>query len=331
MTQISPARPIMSTIRPRLLAAMLAVTSIAAIGLNAPASAQRGDAPYTVAETGQGFARLVDAVTAIGAGRGTIIIAPGTHRDCAVQSEGEIVYRAAVPGQVIFDGGICEGKATLVLRGRGARVDGLIFQNMNVPDGNGSGIRLEKGNLAVTQSWFRNSEQGILAGEDTAATITVDKSTFTRLGRCDRGLACAHSLYIGNFASLEVTRSRFEAGNGGHYVKSRTPRVKIADCSFDDTAGKTTNYMIDLPAGSVGSIANNVFVQGKDKENYSAFIAVAAETRDNSSAGLRVEGNDARIGPGVDRESWFVANWSRDPIAIIANKIGPNIGKYHER
>lgn len=36
--------------------------------------------------------------------------------------------------------------------------------------------------------------------------------------------------------------------------------------------------MIDLPAGSVGTITHNEFVQGRNKENYSAFIAVGAET-----------------------------------------------------
>ena len=35
--------------------------------------------------------------------------------------------------------------------------------------------------------------------------------------------------------------------------------------------------MIDLPAGAQGIIANNWFVQGRDKENYSAFIALGAE------------------------------------------------------
>ncbi len=67
-----------------------------------------------------------------------------------------------------------------------------------------------------------------------------------------------------------MTRSRFEEGRGGHYVKSRAARVEIASSSFDDARGKATNYMIDLPGGAVGQISNNWFVQGRDKENYSA-------------------------------------------------------------
>jgi len=33
-----------------------------------------------------------------------------------------------------------------VLRGAAAHVEGLVFQNFQVPDRNGSGIRLDKGN-----------------------------------------------------------------------------------------------------------------------------------------------------------------------------------------
>ena len=71
-----------------LLAAMLA----------APVVAQRATAPFTVAETGQGFSSLQQAVTAVGDGDATIVIAPGTYRDCASQRGGRITYRAATPG-----------------------------------------------------------------------------------------------------------------------------------------------------------------------------------------------------------------------------------------
>ena len=134
----------------------------------------------------------------------------------------------------------CEGKAAFVLRGIGAEIRGITFSNMKVPDGNGAGIRLEKGNLTVSQSWFRDSQQGILAGIDTASSITIDKSTFTRLGTCEGPGGCAHSIYIGDYGSLSVTRSRFEAGRGGHYLKSRSRRVAVLYSSFDDTAGRGT-------------------------------------------------------------------------------------------
>ena len=296
-----------------------------------PLPAQAGAGPYVVAESGRSFGRLQDAVDAIGEGEGTIRVAPGYHRDCAVQTAGRIAFVAVEPGRAIFDGVTCEGKAALVLRGAGARVDGIVFQNMRVPDGNGAGIRLEKSDLDVVNSLFRNSEEGILSADDPEATLTIDRSTFSRLGRCDRGLSCAHSVYTGIYGRVVVTRSRFEKGSGGHYLKTRAIAVNVNDNSFDDTQGKATNYMIDLPSGSVGRIANNLFVQGRDKENYSALIAVAAEERKNPSRGLSIAGNRASLPAGIDRKSVFVADWSGEALAIGANELGAGLARFEKR
>ena len=312
------------------LALGVAALAIAAIP-TAALLAQERDAPYTVMESGRGFANLQDAVNAIGSGTGTIAIAPGRHEQCAVQTAGQISYLATDPGSVIFDGVSCEGKAALVLRGRGAEVAGIIFENMRVPDFNGAGIRLETGNLTVAQSWFRDSQQGILTASDTSSRLVIDRSTFTRLGTCEGAGGCAHSVYTGDLAHVRITRSRFEQGRGGHYVKSRAARVDIASSSFDDAAGRATNYMIDLPGGSIGQISNNWFVQGADKENYSAFIAVAAEGRNRDSSGLVVTGNDARLAPGVNRNTVFVADWSGDMGGIGDNALGRGLSRYEVR
>jgi len=295
-----------------------------------PLPAQSGTAPYVVAESGRSFGRLQDAVDAIGEGEGTIRVAAGYHRDCAVQTAGRIAFVAVEPGRAIFDGVTCEGKAALVLRGAGAKIDGIVFQNMRVPDGNGAGIRLEQSDLDVVNSLFRNSEEGILTGDDRQATLTIDRSTFSRLGRCDRGLSCAHSVYTGVYGRVVVTRTRFEKGSGGHYLKTRSPRVEIRDNSFDDTQGSATNYLIDLPAGSTGQIANNLMIQGRDKENYGALIAVAAEARDNSSRGLVITGNRASVPHGTGRKTIFVADWSGEALTIGPNELGPGLTRFEK-
>lgn len=283
-------------------------------------------APFTVEQTGASYATLGEAVLAIGDGNGSILIAPGRYKDCAVQTAGRIAYRAARPLAAIFDGGICEGKAVLVLRGRGASVDGLIFENLRVPDGNGAGIRIEKGPLAVTRSIFRNSEEGILGGgDDPSSDISVDRSTFSGLGRCDRGLACAHSIYASAFRSVTVRRSRFEKGRGGHYVKSRAGRILVSDCSFDDSAGRATNYMIDLPEGATGRIERNFFVQGADKENHAAFIAIAAEAQRNSSANLLIADNVANQVRGAAWPSALIADWSGSAKRVERNGTSPQL------
>ena len=260
--------------------------------LTAPAGAQT-TGPFSI--DGHGFATLQEAVSSIRLGTGTILIAPGTYHECAVQQGGRITFRAATPGTVIFQGGACEGKATLVLRGSASVVDGLVFRGVHVGDGNGAGVRTELGDLTVLNSMFLDSQEGILGGEQSNQRITIDRSTFSGLGQCDQTPDCAHSIYLANKGRVTITNSRFERGRGGHYVKLRVPTVSITDNSFDDTGGRKTNYMIDLPDGSTGLIARNTFVQGRDKENHSGLIVVAAEARTYSSTGLRVEDNDARL------------------------------------
>nr|WP_240959932.1 right-handed parallel beta-helix repeat-containing protein [Novosphingobium olei] len=293
--------------------------------------AQAGMTPYTLVESGQRFGTLQQAVNAVGEGSGTISIAPGAWRDCAVQTTGDVAYIAEVPGKVAFDGQTCEGKAALVMRGRSMRVEGVTFQNLRVPEGNGAGIRLEHGNLTVRQAWFRDSEEGILSAEDPTGTVLIEKSTFSRLGRCDRGLSCAHSVYFANYGNVVIRRSRFEEGRGGHYVKSHAARIEVVDSSFDDSRGKTTNYMIDLSVGATGLITGNWFVQGKDKENYSAFIANGAEGHNHSAAGLTIKDNVARLAPGVDRNTVFFADWTGDATKLGANTLGPGLKPFEKR
>ena len=286
---------------------------------------------FTVVESGRSFDTLQEAVNAVGNARATIRIAPGTYRQCAVQQEGVIVYEAAEPGSVTFAGRSCEGKAALVLRGTGAEIRGLTFSNLRVADGNGAGIRLEKGALNVAYARFENSQQGILTADDPGAQIYITRSTFTGLGTCEDDAGCAHSLYVGDYGSLTVRESRFERGTGGHYLKARAGSVTIENNSFDDANGRTTNYMIDLPDGSVGRIADNWFVQGRDKENHSAFIALGAEDLLHPSDGLQVENNEARFVPGLSRSSVFLADWTGSKIVMKGNKIATGIKQYEQR
>jgi hypothetical protein len=318
-----PARP--------SFALVIALAAIAVAAIPAAALMAQTAAPFTVVESGRGFATLQQAVDAIGSGRGTVAIAPGTYRQCAVQQAGDVTYLASQPGSVTFDGKTCEGKAALVLGGRSARVAGISFRGMAVADKNGAGIRLEHGDLVVAQSWFVDSQEGILTGDDPGGTIVIDKTTFAGLGNCEDAAGCAHSLYVGDYGRLRVTRTRFERGTGGHYLKSRARTVELASNSFDDSAGRSTNYMIDLPEGATGQITNNWFVQGRDKENYSAFIAVGAEEISHPSDGLTIAGNDARFAPEVRRNSAFVADWTGAKLALGPNALGTGVKPFEKR
>jgi hypothetical protein len=281
-------------------------------------------APFTLSETGKGFSSLQDAVSAIGDGQGTIRIAPGRYRQCAVQEAGSIAFVAEEPGTAVFEQEMCEGKAALVLRGRSARVVGLTFSGMSVPDGNGAGIRIEQGDLDVSETLFTDGQCGILSSNGVNATITIDHATFSGLGKHPDGNG-AHSLYVGDYGRLRVTNSRFERGTGGHYLKSRAAYIEVLDNSFDDSRGQDTNYMIDLSNGARGRIQGNAFVQGNGKENYGTLIAVASEGRGHSSDGLTIEGNDVALAPGFRWDTVFIRNWTNDALVVRGNVLAKGI------
>jgi hypothetical protein len=294
-----------------------------ALLLASPASAETWG-PFTVAESGKSFATLQDAVDSLEGGDGTIRIAPGTYKDCAVAKYGRIAFVASRPGTAIFDGGICERKATLVLSGRTARVEGLIFTHTYLPEGNGSGIRIQKGDLNVVSCTFIDAQGGILSAIDPSGTISIDRSTFSGLGKRPDGSG-SHSLYVGGYGALKVTNTRFERGTGGHYLKSRAARIEVLNSSFDDSRGSDTDYMIDLPNGAVGRIAGNTFVNGSNKDNYGTMIAVAAEEREHPSGGLTIEGNRAWLVPNFPQWTAFVGNWSGEQLVVRDNDLAPRI------
>ena len=303
---------------------------IAASLIALPAFSQSNPGPFTVEESGQSFARLQEAVDAIGGRRGTIRIAPGLYRDCAVVEQGAVAFVADVPGKSVFEGVVCEDKASLVLRGESARIDGLVFTGLFVDDGNGAGIRLEEGDLAVSNAMFLDSQSGILTAAFPSGSLSIDRSSFAGLGKDPTGNG-AHSVYVGGYGSVTVTRSRFERGVGGHYLKSRAAAVEITDNSFDDSKGNDTNYLIDLPNGASGRIAGNSFAQGPNKRNYGTLITIAPEGVEHPSSGLVIENNRAWLSPQFEHRTTFVGNWSGEAVTMRGNELAERITPYEDR
>ena len=113
-------------------------------------------------------------------------------------------------------------------------------------------------------------------------------------------------------------------------MKSWAARTRIEDNSFDDAKGKWSNYMIDLPGGTRGRITGNAFVQGVDKENHSAFIAVNAE--EPGPTDLTVARNEASLAPAVPWATVFVADWgSGNGVRLEGNALGKGVKAFERR
>lgn len=221
-----------------------------------------------------------------------IVLPPGRYTDCASIAQSRLTIRAEIPGTAQLDGGTCAGKAALITRGMFLVVDGLVFKNMRVPDGNGAGIRHESGSLIVRNSIFYNSENGILTNAGKNMSLQVFNSDFVRLGSCDHAGGCAHSIYAGEIATLKVSHARFSSGAGGHFLKSRAATVVIEDNSFDGTQG-VASYLVDLSSGADGRITGNTFIKGTASRNRCCIIRIGGEGTRNDSRGLEISGNMA--------------------------------------
>ena len=261
-------------------------------------------------------------MAAIGAGEGTILIAAGSYRDCAEQTEGTVRFQAEIPGQTIFDGATCPGGGVLVLAGQGAEVDGVIFQNIM---GEAAAIRLVRGGLTVRNAMFRNSARAILAGADPGARIWIDRSSFAELGPCTGDAACGSALETSYYGTVIISRSAFEKGRQSHYVKTRALRVDITGSRFDDAEGQATGYLIELPMGATGAIRSNSFVLGRSKAEAGGFVGVSTQSRDNVSDGLFITDNKATLAGDVPRIVSFVQDASLQRVTVAGNELAPGI------
>lgn len=157
--------------------------------------------------------------------------------------------------------------------------------------------------------------------DDLLGLVVIECLIFVGLGGCLDGM-CLYLIYIGGYGLLSISCVCFECGIGGYYVKSCVVWVSIIDFSFDDLVGCEINYVIDLFNGVIGWIMGNIFVVGKNKENYLVIIVVVVEVWVNFLVGLVVEGNDVLIVLGVGFGMMFVVDWSYELLKIGMNKFG---------
>ena len=78
----------------RLLFTLAPATAVALSIAAIPVLAQDEAPGITVPELRETFSSVQDAVDAIGDGEGTILLAPGSYRQCAVQTQGVVHFRS---------------------------------------------------------------------------------------------------------------------------------------------------------------------------------------------------------------------------------------------
>ncbi len=245
----------------------------------------------------------------------TILLPSGRYSDCAVIALDRLTLQAASKGTVIMDGGACEGKAAIVARGNFLVLDGLMFRNIRVADGNGAGVRHERGVLFVRNATFYNNQSGVLTHAGADMELTIDRSRFVRNGSCSNSGGCAHSVYAGEIGKLVVSNSQFNHASGGHFLKSRSGKIEVKNSTFIDEKG-IASYLIDITHGANGIITENQFHKGINAPNRLCFIRIGSEGKKYPSDNLTIFNNRARSDLPL---TIFVYNDSKDSVVMGKN------------
>lgn len=208
----------------------------------------------------------------------TIDILPGEYRgEVATIPPRRLTIRGVGQRPVfVADGKSAEGKAIWVVKGGDVTVDNIEFRGARVPDGNGAGLRLERGRLRVRNCAFFDNENGLLTGNAADAELNIEDSVFGATPRVVGGLY--HLLYVGRIARFSVVGSRFHEGFEGHLIKSRARVSRIAYNLIYDGDSGGASYEIDLPNGGDAVVIGNIIGQGANTQN-PVVIAYGAEGR----------------------------------------------------
>jgi Right handed beta helix region len=248
-----------------------------------------------------------------------IEIAPGRYFDCAVWSVDNLVIEGTGPGVIVTDK-TCERKALFVIRADNTTVRNLTLTRARVPDDNGAGIRLDKGNLVVDGVKFIDNQDGILGGVP-GTTVIIRNSDFKKNGFC--GKDCAHGLYIGDVALLRVEHSRFSNTRQGHSIKSRALHTEVIGCDIADGPDGTSSYLIDVPNGGTVILSSNTLEKGPKSENHNAAIAIGAEGVTHPTPAISIADNSFRNDGNYQTN--FVWNATVTPAVLRRNKLSGSV------
>lgn len=166
-----------------------------------------------------------------------------------------------------------EGKAILVVRDGEVLIENIEFRGARVPDGNGAGIRFEKGRLTVSNCAFFDNQNGILTANFGDAELVVRDSEF---GQAPQGMRLPHLLYVGSIARFTLSGSRFSGGAQGHLVKSRARTSEVRNNRLVDGPGGQAAYELEFPNGGAVMVVGNIIGQSAGTSN-PAIVSFGAE------------------------------------------------------
>jgi len=219
---------------------------------------------------------LAQALRRAGAGD-TLTLQAGTYAgDVGVITQPGLTLRGLGTGATLqAEGRHAEGKAILIVRAPGARIENLEFRGARVPAGNGAGIRFEAGTLALERCRFLDNEMGLLSASGSDMHLDVQSCEFGDAPRHDSG-QLHHLLYVGAIGNCVVMHSRFGNGWRGHLLKSRAAVNRILWNELVDGPDGESSYELEFPNGGDNLVQGNRIEQSARTQN-PALLSMGAE------------------------------------------------------
>ncbi len=166
---------------------------------------------------------------------------------------------------MVADGQSAEGKAIWVVRGGKIRIENIEFRGARVADGNGAGIRFEKGQLTIHGCRFVDNEMGVLTANSAELSLEVSDSEFADAPRHAGDLH--HLLYVGAIGKFVLRGSRLHNGYRGHLVKSRARESHVLYNMLVDGASGQASYELEFPNGGVAYVIGDAIGQSARTDN----------------------------------------------------------------
>lgn len=265
----------------------------------------------------------------------TVLLLGGVHRaQAGVIEHARLRLRGEDGAVLLAEGAHAEGKALLVVRGGEVHIGGIEFRGARVPDGNGAGIRHERGRLVLQDCGFFDNELGLLTSNDGAAEIELERCRFAEVPR-KATPGYTHLLYVGRIARARVAHCHFGAGRHGHLLKSRARENLIVANRLGTVAGGggEASYEVDLPEGGLAEVRGNVLVQGPAGGN-AVMLAFGAEGEGGAPRPHRLQllgnsfvqlagGAGRAVRVHADRLASAVAVDARDNLYLGALQVAP--------
>ena len=290
--------------------ALLAAALLAGVGAAAAA--------VHVVAPGQSLAQVLKQA----ADGDEIQLLPGEHRgQVGVIEQKHLTLRGLGARPVLLAAGAhAEGKAILVVRHGEVLIENIEFRGARVPDGNGAGIRFERGHLTVSRCAFFDNQMGLLTANFGDAELVVRDSEF---GQAPAGTRLPHLLYVGHIARVTVTGSRFSGGVEGHLLKSRAREHHVRYNLLDDGPAGRAAYELEFPNGGLAFVVGNVIGQSPQTSNPTLLSYGAEGAPDARPHALHVV-NNTFLNAGL-RPAFFVRVHETRLKAVVEQRVANNL------